>query len=85
MNSRLTPSDPFPEDLTPLAMSEVESLNSKIQREMAHEYVHDGELDPETGQRSEELIEELDRRDEADAARPAPGTSAAATDAAAQL
>ncbi|MDN4610321.1 hypothetical protein [Arthrobacter burdickii] len=78
MNSRLTPSEPFPEDLTPLELSEVEVLNSRIQREMAHEYVHDGEVDPETGQRNEELTEELDRRDDADAARASTSTADAA-------
>lgn len=88
MNSRLTPSEPFPDDLTPLDLSEVEVLNSKIQREIAHEYVHDGEVDPETGQRNEELTEELDRRDDADAADaagPAARASSSTTDAAAQL
>lgn len=65
LNSRLTPSEPFPEDLTSLDLPEVEVLNSKIERELSHEYVHDGEPDPETELRHEELVEELDRRDAA--------------------
>ncbi|WP_181036307.1 hypothetical protein [Arthrobacter sp. B1805] len=71
MNTRLTPSEPFPEDLAGLDLPEVEVLNSKIQRELSHEYVHDGEVDPETEFRSEELNEELDRRDAAEATAPA--------------
>lgn len=63
MNSRLTPSEPFPEDLTSLDLPEVEVLNSKIERELTHEYVHAGESDPETEFRHEEVTEELDRRD----------------------
>lgn len=63
MNSRLTPSEPFPEDLTALDLPEVEVLNSKLERELSHEYVHDGEPDLETEFRHEEVTEELDRRD----------------------
>ncbi len=63
MDSRLTPSEPFPEDLTSLELSEVEVLNSKVQRELTYEYVHDGEADLETECRDEELSGELDRRD----------------------
>ncbi|MDQ0734772.1 hypothetical protein [Arthrobacter agilis] len=63
MNTRLTPSESFPEDLTSLDLPEVEVLNSKIQRELSHDYVSDGGPDPETEFRSEELSEELDRRD----------------------
>ncbi|MHA7280276.1 hypothetical protein ACX80H_11040 [Arthrobacter sp. MDT2-2] len=72
MNSRLTPAEPFPEDLTHLDLPEVEVLNSKIQRELAHEYVHNGEPDPETEFRHEEVVEELDRRDAADEDTAAP-------------
>lgn len=72
MNSRLTPAEPFPEDLTSLDFPEVEVLNSKIQRELAHEYAHDGGPDPETEFRHDEVVEELDRRDAAD-----EGTTAA--------
>ena len=66
MNSRLSPADPFPEDLTKLELPEVEVLNSKVHRELSHEYIHDGEPSPETEFRQEELTEELDRRDTED-------------------
>lgn len=66
MNSRITPSESFPEDLRPLPESEVEVLNSKLHRELNYEYVHDGEPSSETESRLEDVTEELDRRDNAD-------------------
>lgn len=63
MNSRLSPAEPFPENLTKLELPEVEVLNSKVLRELSHEYVQEGEPSPETEFRQEELTEELDRRD----------------------
>ena len=75
MNTRLTPSESFPEDLESLDLPEVEILNSRIQRELSHEYAHHGEPDPETEFRSEELSEELDRRDTLEAADPAGRTA----------
>jgi hypothetical protein len=63
-NSRLTPEEPFPEDLTGLRDEAVEVLHSKIHREIDAEYDELGELVPETEFRLEELTEELDRRDE---------------------
>ncbi|PPB48381.1 hypothetical protein C4K88_11520 [Arthrobacter pityocampae] len=71
MTTRLTPSEPFPEDLSSLSLPQVEVLNSKIQRELSHEYVQDGLPDPETEFRNEELTEELDRRDAAAGAESA--------------
>lgn len=71
MNTRLTPSESFPEDLASLELPEVEVLNSRIHRELSHEYVHDGGADPETEFRREELTEELDRRDAAEDITPA--------------
>ncbi|WP_182977121.1 hypothetical protein [Arthrobacter cheniae] len=68
MKTRLPPSEPFPEDLTSLDLPQVEVVNSKIQRELTFEYVHDGEADPETEFRNEEVTEELDRRDAANIA-----------------
>ncbi|WP_233091291.1 hypothetical protein [Arthrobacter sp. MSA 4-2] len=62
--SRLTPEEPFPEDLTELRDESVEVLHSKIHREIDAEYDELGELVPETEFRLEELTEELDRRDE---------------------
>ncbi len=63
-NSRLTPEEPFPEDLTGLRDEAVEVLHSKIHREIDAEYDELGELVPETEFRLEELTEELDRRDD---------------------
>lgn len=70
MRTRLTPSEPFPGDLPSLDLPEVEVLNSKIERELSHEYVHDGEVHPETEFRNEEVTEELDRRDAEEAGTP---------------
>lgn len=66
MTTRVTPLESFPEDLPSLSLPEVEVLNSRIQRELSHEYAHDGEPRPETELRGEELTEELDRRDAED-------------------
>jgi hypothetical protein len=63
MNSRMTPSEPFPEDLNVLVDSEVEVLNSKLHRELDHEYVHEDGPFPETESRLEQVTEELDFRD----------------------
>jgi septation ring formation regulator EzrA len=68
MKSRLTPEQPFPEDLTELKDEHVEVLNSKIHREVDAEYDELGEVLPETEFRLEELTEELDRRDDGQAA-----------------
>jgi hypothetical protein len=62
--SRLTPEEPFPEDLTQLRDESVEILHSKVHREIDAEYNELGEVVPETEFRLEELTEELDRRDE---------------------
>ena len=64
MITRLSPSEDFPEDLRDLDLPEVEVLNSKIHRELDHEYAQDGEPSLETEIRHEELTEELDRRDQ---------------------
>ena len=81
MNSRLTPFEPFPDDLTSLDLPEVEVLNSKIERELSYEYVHDGEPDPETEFRHEVVAEELDRRDASDDGAAAPSLHAVASPA----
>ncbi|MFJ6000692.1 hypothetical protein [Arthrobacter sp. NPDC092385] len=64
MNTRLSPSEDFPEDLTTLDLPEVEVLNSKLHRELDYEYARDGEPSLETEIRHEEVTEELDRRDQ---------------------
>ncbi|WP_024476169.1 hypothetical protein [Arthrobacter sp. CAL618] len=61
--TRLTPEDPFPEDLDTLADEDVEVLNSKVHRQIDEEYVEEGQPNPETEFRKEELDEELDERD----------------------
>jgi hypothetical protein len=63
MISRIAPSEPFPEDLGVLEDSQVEVLNSKLHREIDHEYAHEGQPSPETETRLEEVTEELDFRD----------------------
>ncbi|MBG6215624.1 hypothetical protein IWX75_000061 [Arthrobacter sp. CAN_A6] len=75
MNSRLTPAEPFPDDLAPLEVWEVEVLNSKVHRELDYEYAHAGGPAMETEFRHEELRDELDRRDDSDAA-PTPALPA---------
>lgn len=64
-NSRLTPEEPFPDDLETLKDREVEVLNSKVHRQLDEEYVDEGGPDPETEFRKDELNEELDERDDA--------------------
>lgn len=61
--SRITPGDPFPENLNQLEDNQVEVLNSKVHRQIEVEYVEEGTPDPETEHRQEELNEELDDRD----------------------
>lgn len=63
MNSRLAPTDSYPEDLTILDDIEIQVLHSRLQRQLDHEYVHDLDADSETLFRHEEITEELDRRD----------------------
>ncbi|MBJ2121514.1 hypothetical protein I6N91_11050 [Arthrobacter sp. MSA 4-2] len=75
MNSRLSPADPFPVDLSVLTDADVEVLNSKVQRQLGYEFVSDGLPDPETEFRAEELTEELDRRDAGALAAAAPAAA----------
>lgn len=63
MSSKISPDEPFPEDLGRLKDHEVEVLNSKVHREIDHEIVTAGEVEAETAFRSDELSEELDGRD----------------------
>lgn len=63
MSSRITPDEPFPEDLSRLKDHDVEVLNSKVHREIDYEIVTDGEVEAETAFRNDELSEELDGRD----------------------
>ncbi|MEC5189776.1 MULTISPECIES: hypothetical protein [unclassified Arthrobacter] len=60
----LTPEDEFPEDLNEVDDKELQVLDSQVQRQLDHEYVADGEPNPETEFRHYELDEEFSQRDE---------------------
>lgn len=75
--SRLSPEQSFPADLAPLEDSQVEILNSKVNRQLDLEYIEDQEVDPETEFRHEELKAELDYRAAEDSKPPADGRGAA--------
>lgn len=66
MNDKLhlTPDDQFPEDLETVSDNELQVLDSRIQRQLDHEMVVDGESDRETEFRHYELDAEFNDRDE---------------------
>jgi hypothetical protein len=59
----LTPEDEFPEDLSEVANKDLQVLDSQVQRQLDHEYVADGEPNPETEFRHYDLDEEFGERD----------------------
>ncbi|MBT2566417.1 hypothetical protein J7I84_07925 [Arthrobacter sp. ISL-85] len=59
----LTPEDQFPEDLVSVSDNELQVLDSRIQRQLDHEMVVDGESSRETEFRHYELDEEFQDRD----------------------
>lgn len=59
----LTPEDEFPEDLSKVANNDLQVLDSQVQRQLDHEYVADGEPNPETEFRHYDLDEEFSERD----------------------
>ena len=59
----LSPDDDFPEDLTKVADKDLQVLDSQVQRQLDHEYVADGEPNPETEFRHYDLDEEFQERD----------------------
>lgn len=63
---RLTPDEPFPEELDELHDSELQVLDSQIQRQLDREIITDGEAAPETEFRHQELDEEFDIREAVD-------------------
>ena len=65
MNDKLhlTPDDQFPEDLEKVTDQELQVLDSRVQRQLDHEMVVDGESDRETEFRHYELDEEFNDRD----------------------
>ncbi|WAJ34443.1 hypothetical protein OUO20_05790 [Arthrobacter sp. FX8] len=62
-NLRITPGDPFPEDLETLKDEKLQVLDSQVQRQLDHEIVADGESDPETEFRHHELDTEFQQRE----------------------
>ncbi|MHA7145387.1 hypothetical protein ACX80U_11790 [Arthrobacter sp. TmT3-37] len=63
MNSKLAPTDAFPDDLAVLNDTDIQILHSRLQRQQDFEYVHAFEADPETEFRLAEVLEELDHRE----------------------
>ena len=59
----LTPEDEFPEDLSEVENKDLQILDSQVQRQLDHEYVADGEPNPETEFRHYDLDEEFSERD----------------------
>lgn len=62
----LTPDDEFPEDLSAVEDKDLQVLDSQVQRQLDHEYVADGEPNPETEFRHYDLDEEFSARDKRD-------------------
>lgn len=62
-NLRITPADPFPEDLEELKDEKLQVLDSQVQRQLNHEIVTEGETHPETDFRHQELDLEFEQRD----------------------
>ncbi|WP_400160574.1 hypothetical protein [Arthrobacter sp. BPSS-3] len=62
-NLRITPTDPFPQDLEKLKDEKLQVLDSKVQRQLDHEIVTEGEPHPETEFRHHELDLEFGLRD----------------------
>jgi hypothetical protein len=79
MSTRITPDQPFPEYLGALPQPEVEVLNSKLHRELDHEYVSEGGPSAETESRLEDVSEELDFRDLTSNDTPAQASPTAVT------
>ncbi|MGC0239506.1 hypothetical protein [Arthrobacter sp. SD76] len=62
-NLRIAPTDPFPEDLEELKDEKLQVLDSQVQRQLDHEIINEGEPNPETEFRHQELDEEFEHRD----------------------
>lgn len=60
----LTPEDDFPDDLAALPNQELQVLDSQVQRQLNYEYVAEGEPNPETEFRRDDLNEEFEERDQ---------------------
>ncbi|TNB69521.1 hypothetical protein FHJ30_18200 [Arthrobacter sp. BB-1] len=66
MNDKLhlTPEDQFPDDLEKVSDQELQVLDSRVQRQLDHEVVVDGEVNRETEFRHYELDVEFNDRDQ---------------------
>ena len=62
----LKPEDDFPDDLSKVKDQELQVLDSQVQRQLDHEYVAEGEPNPETEFRHYDLDEEFSERDKRD-------------------
>lgn len=60
---RRTPEDDFPEDLVDIKDKKLQILDSEVQRQLDHEVITDGEINPETEFRHYELDDEFSDRD----------------------
>ncbi|BBE24499.1 hypothetical protein MN0502_33820 (plasmid) [Arthrobacter sp. MN05-02] len=69
MNSKLAPTDAFPDDLAVLNDTDLQVLHSRLQRQLDHEYAHAFEADPETEFRLADVLEELDHRESSPSSR----------------
>ena len=63
---RLTPDEPFPDQLDELSDPSLQVLDSQIQRQLDREIITEGEVAPETESRHQELDEEFDIREAVD-------------------
>lgn len=63
MNSRLAPTESFPEDLAALTDLDLQVLHNQIQCQLDHEYTHDLEAHPETEFRHAEIRDEIEQRE----------------------
>lgn len=61
-DSKIHPTDAFPDDLRELGDRELHALNSKVHRELDVEYLSGG-AELETEFRRDEITEELNRRE----------------------
>jgi hypothetical protein len=59
----LTPEDEFPDDLGALPNQALQVLDSQVQRQLNYEYIAEGEPNPETEFRRDDLNEEFEERD----------------------
>ena len=62
-NLHLTPEDKFPQDLAEVGDEQLQVLDSQIQRQLDFEVIDEGEMNPETEFRRDELDEEFRSRD----------------------